>query len=41
MDEEKQRLYSLDSIVVLDYIKASIDILLNLKIDKKQESKLY
>lgn len=32
--EEKDIIYSLDSYVVLDYIKSSVDIILNLKFEE-------
>lgn len=31
MDEERDRLYKIDSIEVLDYIKQSVEILMNMK----------
>lgn len=33
IEEEKRRLASLGNLVVLDYIRSSLDILLNLKIE--------
>jgi len=31
MDEERERLFKVDSIEVLDYVKQSVEILMNMK----------
>ena len=39
IEEEKVRLLQLGNLVVIDYIKASLDILLNMKIEQEHSSK--
>jgi len=34
MEEERERLFKLDSLEVLDYIKQSVEILMNMKADE-------
>ncbi len=34
MNEERERLYKVDSIEILDYIKQSVEILMNMKADE-------
>lgn len=42
MDEERERLYKIDSLEILDYVKQSVEILMNMKgeeIDSYQKNR--
>lgn len=37
MEEERERLYKVDSLEVLDYVKQSVEILMNMKADEYEQ----
>jgi hypothetical protein len=41
LDEEKKKLKTIESKVIVDYIRTSIEILLNLKMEGEQQSHNY
>jgi hypothetical protein len=37
MEEERERLYKIDSLEVLDYVKQSVEILMNMKAEEYEQ----